>query len=86
MVFVVVNIAVLVLRRDPVDHDHYQAPTVLPALGAVCCVALLIHKAVNDITVYAYAAGLLALGAVLWGINRVIGRPHQEIDPAKLVD
>jgi APA family basic amino acid/polyamine antiporter len=39
MVFVVVNIAVLVLRRDPVDHDHYQAPTVLPALGAVCCIA-----------------------------------------------
>jgi APA family basic amino acid/polyamine antiporter len=77
MVFVVVNIAVLVLRRDPVDHDHYEAPTLLPALGAVCCVALLIHKAVDDITVYGYAAGLLALGAALWGINRVVGGPHR---------
>ena len=81
MVFVVVNTAVLVLRRDPVEHEHYQAPTLLPARGAVCSVALLIDKAADDITVYGYAAGLLALGAVLWGINRVIGGPHREIDP-----
>lgn len=40
----------------------------------------------DDITVYGYAAGLLALGAVLWAINRVLGGPHQEIDPAKLID
>ena len=32
-----VNIAVLVLRRDPVDHDHWRAPTVLPVLGVVAC-------------------------------------------------
>jgi len=86
MVFVTVNIAVLVLRRDPVEHEHYQAPTLLPALGALCCVALLIDKAAGDITVYGYAAGLLALGAVLWGINRVVGGPHEEIDPATLAD
>ena len=29
-VFTVVNIAVLVLRRDPVDHEHFRAPTALP--------------------------------------------------------
>jgi APA family basic amino acid/polyamine antiporter len=86
MVFVVVNTAVLVLRRDPVEHQHCQAPTLLPALGAVCCVALLIDKAADDITVYGCAAGLLALGPVLWAINRVLGGPHQEIDAAKLVD
>jgi amino acid transporter len=86
MVFVVVNVAVLVLRRDAVEHEHYRAPTLLPALGAVCCVALLINKAVEDISVYGYAAGLLALGAVLWGINRVVAGPHREMDPAKLVD
>ena len=27
LVFTVVNIAVLVLRRDPVDHDHFRVPT-----------------------------------------------------------
>ena len=34
-VFTVVNIVVLVLRRDRVDHDHFTAPTILPVLGAV---------------------------------------------------
>ena len=32
-VFVSVNIAVLMLRRDRVEHDHWRAPTVLPVLG-----------------------------------------------------
>src|SRR5919107_3561741 len=39
-VFTVVNIAVLVLRRDPVDHDHFKAPTVIPVIGAVACAYL----------------------------------------------
>ena len=30
-----VNVAVLVLRRDAVDHDHFRAPTVMPVIGAV---------------------------------------------------
>ena len=37
MRFTVVNIAVLVLRRDPVDHQHFRTPTILPILGAVFC-------------------------------------------------
>ena len=36
-VFTVVNVAVLVLRRDPVDHQHFRTPTILPILGAVFC-------------------------------------------------
>jgi Amino acid permease len=32
-VFTVVNIAVLVLRRDRVDHQHFRTPTMLPILG-----------------------------------------------------
>ena len=39
-VFAVVNVAVLVLRRDPVDHDHFRVPTVVPVLGAITCVVL----------------------------------------------
>ena len=34
-VFTVVNVAVLVLRRDPVDHQHFRSPTILPILGAL---------------------------------------------------
>jgi amino acid permease-like protein len=85
MVFVVVNNAVLVLRRDPVEHRHYQAPTVLPALGAVRCVVLLINKAVDDITVYGYASGCGARRGAM-GHQPCRQRPHHEIDPAKLVD
>ncbi|GAB3974102.1 amino acid permease [Plantactinospora veratri] len=39
-VFTVVNIAVLVLRRDPVDHRHFRAPTVIPVAGAITCAYL----------------------------------------------
>ncbi len=37
IVFTVVNIAVLVLRRDPVEHEHFRVPTPVPVLGAVSC-------------------------------------------------
>lgn len=39
-VFAVVNIAVLVLRRDPVDHAHFRTPTALPVLGALTALIL----------------------------------------------
>ena len=35
-VFTVVNIAVLVLRKDTVGHKHFRTPTFLPMLGAIC--------------------------------------------------
>ena len=85
-VFVTVNIAVLVLRRDPVDHDHWRAPTVLPALGAAACLALIVQKAFDDAVIFAYAGGLLALGVVLWAISRALTGPAEPIDPAKLAD
>ena len=34
-VFTVVNIALIVIRRNPADHDHFKAPMVMPYLGAV---------------------------------------------------
>ena len=54
-VFVCVNIAVLVLRRDPVEHEHWRAPTALPVLGAVVCVGLIVQKAFEDASDFAYA-------------------------------
>ena len=33
-VFTVVNVAVLVLRKDPVKHEHFRTPTFLPVVGA----------------------------------------------------
>ena len=36
-VFTVVNIALLILRKQPVDHEHFRTPTVLPYIGAATC-------------------------------------------------
>ena len=72
--FVMVNISVLVLRRDEVGHEHFRAPTVFPVLGAVVAAALLIYQAASDITVFGLAAALLALGVVLYGVNVLVKR------------
>jgi amino acid transporter len=44
VVFIFVNVAVLVLRRDRVAHAHFHAPTALPVIGIVVCVALMTEK------------------------------------------
>ena len=72
--FVMVNIAVLVLRRDDVGHEHFRTPTAFPILGAVVAAALLIYQAVSDITVFGLAGALLALGIVLYGVNVLVKR------------
>jgi amino acid transporter len=69
-VFVCVNAAVLVLRREPVDHDHFRTPTSLPVLGVIACVALIVQKAFDDPVIFGYAGGLIAIGIVLWAITR----------------
>ena len=64
--FVGVHLAVLALRRTPVDHEHFRAWTGFPILGALSCAALIVQKLVEDAVVFAYAGGLLAVGLVLW--------------------
>jgi len=73
-VFVCVNTAVLVLRREPVEHEHFRAPTWVPVLGVITCVALIIQKAFDDTVTFAYAGGLLAIGVVLWALTRRASR------------
>ncbi|HEX5999915.1 MAG TPA: APC family permease [Hyphomicrobiaceae bacterium] len=65
-VFVVVNIAVLVLRRDPVRHQHFRTPTALPVLGALTCGFLAGPWAGRDPVQYKIAGILMALGVLLW--------------------
>ena len=86
MVFVCVNAAVLLLRREPVGHEHWRAPTALPVLGAVACLGLIVQKAVEDAVIFAYAGGLLVLGVALWGVSRALAGPPQPVDPTTLVD
>ena len=69
LVFSTVNVAVLVLRRDEVKHAHFRAPTALPVTGVVVSLALMTTK---DPSVFLRAGGLLALGVVLWFVNRAL--------------
>ena len=66
-VFASTNIAVLVLRRDKVDHPHFQAWTVLPILGIASCVLLLTQQSPQ---VWLFGAIVLAVGAAVFLIAR----------------
>jgi APA family basic amino acid/polyamine antiporter len=72
VVFIVVNVSVLVLRRDRVAHDHFRAPTALPVVGVVVCIALMTEKTGET---YARAAILLAVGVVFWAVSRLATGP-----------
>jgi basic amino acid/polyamine antiporter, APA family len=73
-VFTIVNVAVLVLRRERVEHEHFHAPSVFPVLGALVSIALLVDTALDDASVFLRAAILLAVGAALWFVNRLASR------------
>jgi basic amino acid/polyamine antiporter, APA family len=78
-VFIAVNVSVLVLRRDPVDHDHFRVPSALPILGIVACVVVM--SQVEAVT-FARAGALLVLGLLLWALERVATRGDRSTRPA----
>jgi amino acid transporter len=83
LVFTIVNIAVLVLRRDHVAHDHFRAPTWMPLAGVVICGFLATPLAGQPLERYLIGGILLVIGAVLWLINYlVVGRV--EVHPDRL--
>lgn len=73
-VFTIVNVSVLVLRREEVEHEHFRAPAVFPGLGAIVSIGLIADTALDDIGTFGRAAALLAVGAVLWFVNRLADR------------
>ena len=71
VVFTIVNVACLVLRRDKVTKPGFKAPTVVPFVGAVTC-AFLTGPWARDpenYVQYEIAAYLLGLGVVLWALT-----------------
>ncbi|WP_114854046.1 APC family permease [Brachybacterium sp. YJGR34] len=67
-VFAMVNICVLVLRRDRVAVRHFRTPTALPVIGAITSIALITPLA-QPLERYAIAGGLLAIGLLLYVIT-----------------
>ena len=73
------GLAVLVLRRDRVEHEHFRVWTVIPVLGALSCLALMTQQGWD---VWLRAGILIAIGAVLflaskWWGGRAARRTQQ---------
>jgi amino acid transporter len=68
-VFTVVNVCVLVLRKDVKQAKHFVAPTILPIIGAVACAFFVGPWTGRNSIQYTIAGWLLALGVVLWAIT-----------------
>ena len=68
-VFAIVNVAVLVLRRDPVDFKHVRSPTAMPVIGFIVSIGLMTTK---DGEVFLRAGILIGVGALLWVVTRLI--------------
>ncbi len=85
-VFTLTNAAVLVLRKDKVDHEHFRAPTWVPIVAGACTFYLVGPWTGRPLEQFQIALVLLAIGAVLgvitYFINRRIHRPtrieHEE--------
>ena len=85
-VFGLVNISVIVLRRRPVDHPHFKTPTWAPVLGAISTLVLASPITGRPGRVYMVAGILVGIGALLWGINRLVtGKRVADIDAENLV-
>lgn len=87
LVFAVVNVAVLVLRRRPVRDDEtvdgdaprgFRAPTWAPVLGTVVSLVLASPLTGRDAVVYGRAGVLLGIGVVLYVVNRLFVGPQQQ--------
>ena len=64
-VFTITNVAVLVLRKDKVDHDHFTAPTWIPIVAGLCTFYLVGPWTGRPREQFWIALVLLAIGAVL---------------------
>jgi len=67
-VFISTNAAVIVLRREPVAHEHFRVWTVMPYLGIASCFLLMAQQSGH---VWALAGLFLVVGVGLYGLARL---------------
>lgn len=67
-VFLSTNVAVLVLRRDRVEEDHFRVPTFVPVLAIVSCLVLLSQQGWET---WLRAGALIIVGMLLHGFSRI---------------
>jgi len=69
-VFISTNLAVLILRRDHVEADHFRAPTWVPVLAIMSCLILLTQQSAET---WLRAGVLILVGVALYFLARVDG-------------
>jgi amino acid transporter len=69
--FISTNVAVLVLRKDKVEHDHFRVWTFVPVLGVLSCILLLTQQ---EPVVWAFGGGFVVLGVVLYFVTKLARR------------
>ncbi|MBD8728164.1 APC family permease [Frigoribacterium sp. CFBP 13707] len=74
-VFISTNVAVLVLRKDRVEHEHFRVWTAVPVLGVASCVLLLTQQSAQ---VWLFGAIMLAAGVVLYLLAKLGSRRGPE--------
>jgi len=80
IVFALVNVSVLVLRRDAVGHSHFVAPRFAPVLGIAISLILLVKRVTDeDARAFLILVALLAVALLLAVITRLFaGGARQE--------
>ena len=91
MVFAVVNVAVLVLRKDVQNNgEHFKTPTVLPIIGFITSLYLVTPLSGRPGQQYLIAGVLIVVGIVLFFIttliNKQMGLKGEITDPSHLTD
>jgi amino acid transporter len=89
LVFAIVNVACLVLKRKRADHSKsfFTAPVVVPPVAAILCLYLAGPWVERDSLVYKIAGGLMVIGVALWAATWVINRLTTDDDePPRFAD
>ena len=70
-VFTVVNLALLALRKEKSEHDHFRAPSWVPWVGAASCAYLVgpWARSAAQMPQYRIALWLIGIGIVLWALT-----------------
>lgn len=87
-VFTVVNISLLVLRKQPASHEHFRAPSWTPWVGAITCAYLAgpWARSASQMPQYKIAGWLLGIGIALWAVTWAWNKYFQKPNPGYLGD
>jgi amino acid transporter len=67
LVFLSTNVAVLVLKKERVEAEHFRIHPLVPSLAIVSCLILLAQQPAGN---WLRACALLAVGGVLYALAR----------------